>query len=115
MKKQKYNVAVIGCGEISGLHIKGVLTKEQCVLYAVCDSARDDRLQRQKDRYGALHAVTDYRELVNDPNVDVVIVATPDNTHLEITCAFLRAGKDVLLEKPMALSNEECEEMRKVE
>lgn len=31
MKKQKYNVAVIGCGEISGLHIKGVLTKEQCV------------------------------------------------------------------------------------
>ena len=57
MKKQKYNVAVIGCGEISGLHIKGVLAKEQCALYAVCDSARDARLQRQKDRYGAQLAV----------------------------------------------------------
>lgn len=114
MKKQKYNVAVIGCGEISGLHIKGVLAKEECVLYAVCDPATDDRLQRQKERYGAQLAVTDYRELVNDPNVDVVIVETPDNTHMEITCAFLRAGKDVLLEKPMALSNEECEEMLRV-
>lgn len=115
MQKQKYNVAVIGCGEISGLHIKGVLAKEECVLYAVCDSATDDRLQRQKERYGAQLAVTDYRELVADPNVDVAIVTTPDNTHMEITCAFLRAGKDVLLEKPMALSNEECEEMRRVE
>lgn len=115
MSKQKYNVAVIGCGVISDLHIKGVNAKEQCVLYALCDSASDDRLQQHKEKYGALHTFTDYRELVDDPNVDVVIIATPDNTHLEMTSAFLRAGKDVLLEKPMALRVEECEQMRLVE
>ena len=115
MKKQIYNVAMIGCGEIADLHIKGVLARKDCALYAVCDTATDDRLQRRKERYGAKIAVTDYRELVNDPNVDVVIVATPDNTHMEITCAFLRAGKDVLLEKPMSLREEECAIMRQVE
>ena len=71
---------MIGCGEIADLHIKGVLARKDCALYAVCDTATDDRLQRRKERYGAKIAVTDYRELVNDPNVDVVIVATPDNT-----------------------------------
>jgi len=115
MSKKKFNVAMIGCGAIADFHLQGVLAKEECELYAVCDSAADDRLERRAKKYGAKLAVKDYRELVDDPNVDIAIVATPDYSHKEIACAFLRAGKQVLLEKPMALLAEDCEEMRRVE
>ena len=112
---KKFNVVMIGCGAIADFHLQGVLAKEECELYAVCDSATDDRLERRAKKYGAPRMVKDYKELVDDPNVDIAIVATPDYSHKEIACAFLRAGKQVLLEKPMALVAEDCEEMRKVE
>lgn len=115
MSEKKFNVAVIGCGKIATSHLKGVMEKPECVLYAVCDNATDDRLQTRKEKYGAQIAVTDYKELLGDPNIDFVIVTTPDNSHMEIACAFMRDGKDVLLEKPMALTVPECEEMLRVE
>ena len=115
MCEKKLNVAVIGCGNIAVLHIKGVLAKPECVLYAVCDNASDDRLAKHLEEYKPQRAVADYRELVDDPNVDIAIITTPDKTHMEMTCAFLRAGKDVLLEKPMALTVPECEEMLRAE
>ena len=61
------------------------------------------------------HAYTDYMELVNDPNVDIAIITTDDNSHAQIACAFLRGGKHVLLEKPMAQTNEDCLAMLKAE
>ena len=107
MSEKKFNVAMIGCGAIADFHLQGVLAKKECELYAVCDSATDGRLERRAEKYGAKLAVKDYKELVNDPNVDIAIVATPDYSHKEIACAFLRAGKQVLLEKPMALVAED--------
>ena len=115
MSKKKFNVAVIGCGNIATSHLKGVAAKEECELYAVCDNATDDRLERRKNDYGAKIAVKDYKELLGDPNIDFVIITVPDNSHMEIACAFMRDGKDVLLEKPMALTLPECEEMLRVE
>ena len=109
--KKKLNVAMIGCGSIARRHLEGVLAKEECNLYALCDNATDDRVAKKQEQFGGTVTVTDYRELVNDPNVDVAIITTPDNCHMEMTTAFLRAGKDVLLEKPMALTVPECEEM----
>ena len=120
MSDKKLNVAVIGCGQIAKMHIPAVLAKKECNLYAICDSATDDRMQKRMEEvdmpdFCKEHAFTDYRDLVNDPNLDMVIVTTDDKSHMEITCAFLRGGKDVLLEKPMALTNEECMEMLKAE
>ncbi len=115
MSKSTFNVAVIGCGSISRNHLIGVREKQECVLYAVCDNATDDRLQKRKEEFDAPHSCTDYMELVNDPNVDIAIITTPDNSHMQMACDFLRAGKQVLLEKPMALTTEECDEMRRVE
>ena len=115
MSGKKLNVAVIGCGAISKLHMEGVLEKPEATLYAICDNATDDRMAKKAKAYNPQVTTTDYMELVNDPNVDVAIITTPDNTHMEMTCAFLKAGKPVLLEKPMALTKEECDEMRRVE
>jgi len=95
-------------------HMKGVVNNENANLYAICDTSEEAIETALKD-YNPTVVVRDYRELVNSPDVDAVIIVTPDQLHLEMTAAFLRAGKDVLCEKPMALNMEECQEMINVE
>lgn len=113
---KRMNVAVIGASNMGRLHMKGVIAKEGANLYAICDTAPEQLEAAVKDlEMPGLKCVSDYRELVNDPELDAVVIVTPDQVHLEMTAAFLRAGKDVLCEKPMALTLPECEEMMRVE
>lgn len=109
-------IAVVGASTMGRLHMKGVLAKDGAELYAICDTAVE-QLEGAVKELGIpdLKCVSDYRELVDDPNLDAVVLVTPDQVHLEMTVAFLRAGKDVLCEKPMALTLPECETMMRVE
>ncbi len=116
MAKNILNIAIIGCSPAMGqIHMAGIHDLEGINIYAVCDTARDNRLMECKEKFGAEIAVKDYRELLDNPNVDAVIIVTPDQFHREMVCDFLKAGKDVLCEKPMALTLEECEDMMKAE
>ena len=116
MAKNILNIAVIGCSPAMGqIHMDGIKDVEGINIYAVCDTARDNRLMECKEKYGAERAVKDYKELLDDEKLDAVIIVTPDQVHREMACAFLRAGKDVLCEKPMALTLEECEDMMRAE
>lgn len=110
----KINIAVIGCSGMAIGHMKGVVNCEDAHLYAICD-IHDEQIEAAKALYTPDVITKDYKELVADEKVDAVIIVTPDQFHLEMTEAFLRAGKKVLCEKPMALSVEECEKMRAVE
>lgn len=114
MKDNILNMAVIGCSGMGQRHIEAVLDSCYTSLYAVCDND-PDRMAEARDRYHPVRAVTDYRELVNDPELDAVVLVVPDNFHMEMTVAFLEAGKDVLCEKPMALTMAECEAMLEAE
>lgn len=111
---KKINIAVIGCSGMARNHMKGVVNCENAHLYAICD-IHDEQIAESKKLYTPDVITKDYKELVTDPNVDAVILVTPDQLHLEMTEAFLRAGKKVLCEKPMALSMEECNKMREIE
>ena len=111
-KKKRLNVAVIGCSWMAKQHMDGVLAND-ANLYAICDTAQSQIDERLKE-FSPERTCTDYRDLVSDPNVDIAIIVTPDYYHLEMTEAFLRAGKHVLCEKPMALTLEECERMIQV-
>ena len=108
------NIAVIGAGRIAHSHFAGLLNLPQCYRYAICDPCEDGRAEKLKEQYGVEKACADYKELIGDPKVDAVIVTTPDHTHCEIASAFLRDGKPVLLEKPMALKKEDCDELLRV-
>lgn len=112
--KNNLNIAVIGCSGMAKNHMRGVIAKEGATLYAVCDTAQE-RLTACQEEFSVPVATTDWRELVHDPLIDAVVIVTPDKLHTEMTVAFLRAGKDVLCEKPMALTVAECEEMMRVE
>ena len=107
--EKRLNFAVIGCSGMARLHMLGVINND-ANLYAICDVAQSQIDERLKE-FKVEKTCNDYRELLNDPNVDVAIIVTPDYYHLEMTEAFLRAGKHVLCEKPMALTMEECEKM----
>ena len=114
MNQKNLNLVVIGCSQMAQRHMEGVVSNERVNLYAVCDTAKD-RVAECMEKYHVAIGVYDYKELVNDPNVDGAIIVTPDYLHTEMTVAFLRAGKAVLCEKPMALTLEECEEMIRAE
>ena len=110
-----FNIAVIGSSGMGRTHMKGIMNNPNARIYAACD-LHEENFEKCKEIDPNIPVfTTDYRTLVNDPNVDAAIVATSDQTHKEITIAFLKAGKPVLCEKPMALTLEECEDMMRAE
>lgn len=105
-------VAIIGAGAISPSHIQAYLKfSERCEIVAICD-IYVDKAQSRIDQFQltAAKAVSDYKELLG-LDIDLISVCTPPYTHAPITVDFLQAGKHVLVEKPMASSLQECDEM----
>jgi predicted dehydrogenase len=68
---------------------------------------RPERLVQVAARYPAIKVSTNYRELIDDPSVDAVAIATPVASHFQLAMAALRAGKHVLVEKPMTSNSDE--------
>lgn len=104
-------VAIIGAGAISTAHIEGYLQfKDRCKIVAICDSYVE-KAQQRIDKYGLdARAVQDYKELLQD-GIDLVSICTPPYVHAELSIAFLNAGSHVIIEKPMAASLKECDEI----
>lgn len=71
-----------------------------------CADLSQDRLNKIAKRYPSVKCTTDYEDLLRDPNVDAVVIATPVSTHYPIARAALEAGKHVMIEKPLADSAE---------
>ncbi|MEO5715676.1 MAG: Gfo/Idh/MocA family oxidoreductase [Luteolibacter sp.] len=79
-------------------------------LAAVCDLS-ETRLEHMRKLYPEAVSHADYLEMLRDPEINAVVIATPLKTHHALAKASLLAGKHVLIEKPMAGSSEECEEL----
>ena len=114
MTNNKYDVLVIGCSGMARFHIESVLKNERTNLYAVCGTDVE-KLEKVKEDFNLPEVYTDYTQFLNDPKLDIAILVVPDNLHLPMTEAFLRAGKAVICEKPFALTVEECIRMREIE
>lgn len=100
-------VAVIGTGSISSMHLSSYKKNTNVELYAVCD-LNEERANAAAKLYGATKVYTDYRELLADPVIEAVSICTWNNTHAEISIAALKAGKHVLVEKPLCRTVEEA-------
>ncbi len=111
----KTKVAVIGCGTIANsAHIPGYCKNEKAEIRYFCDII-PEKAEKCVEKYGCGIAVTDYRQVLADPEVEAVSVCTPNNVHPTITMEALRAGKHVLCEKPAARTYAEALEMQKVQ
>jgi predicted dehydrogenase len=99
----RIGVGCVGMGSRQGAHLDSLRWlkdqgKEPVDIVAVCDVYRP-RMQRAADALKA-KGYMDHRELLKDPNVDVVCIATPDHIHAPVAIDAMRAGKDVYCEKP---------------
>jgi UDP-N-acetylglucosamine 3-dehydrogenase len=99
---------VIGLGFFGEKHAEVVASLPQVELRAIC-TRREKRLQEVQRRLGVPRAYRDYHELVADPSVEAISVVTHVDDHVAPAVAALRAGKHVLLEKPMARTTAECD------
>ncbi|PUA19678.1 Gfo/Idh/MocA family protein [Glaciimonas sp. PCH181] len=102
-------LGVVGLGRAFSLMLPTFLGDPRILLAGACDPRASAREQFAKDFNAVGHATLE--ELVADPNIDVVYIATPHQLHAQQTCIAARAGKHILVEKPMALSLEECDRM----
>ena len=101
-------VGIIGCGGIgNNKHMPALHKIENVRMVAFCDIIAQ-RAEDAKVKFGTPDAkvYTDYKELLADPEIEVVHVLTPNREHAEITIAALHAGKHVMCEKPMAKTAE---------
>lgn len=100
-------VGIIGLGYWGPNLLRNFAEVEGAEVRVVCD-LRAERLSPAVARYPRIKAVRGIEEVLADPSVDAVAIATPVSTHFEIATAALRAGKHVLVEKPLAGSTEEA-------
>jgi predicted dehydrogenase len=104
------HIALFGSGWIMDFHARGVLAHPGGELVAAANW-REESLRSLAERHGIPRITTDWRELVADPEVDAVIIGTPNALHAPQAIACLEAGKHVLVEKPMARTLAEAEAM----
>jgi predicted dehydrogenase len=112
----RINVGFIGCGGRMNAHIRRVMerNKERGDVQAVAvNDIWDKRKQRAREATGVEERSVhhDYREVCARPDVDVVVIASPDHWHHPQTMEALRQGKDVYLEKPMTYTVDEAKEI----
>ncbi|MDF2612280.1 MAG: dehydrogenase [Clostridia bacterium] len=109
MTKQ-YNIGILGASRIARKFASDAKSVESAKLYAV--AARNlESAQVFQNEFGMVCSYGSYEELVNDENVDIIYVSTPNSFHKEHVILCLNAGKAVICEKPFALNKEEVEEM----
>ena len=104
---KKY-AAVIGYGGMGGWHTQHLLKSDVFELAGIYD-IKEERRALAESR--GIHAYATREELLADPRIELVTIATPNDTHEEIAIAALRAGKNVICEKPVTLSMESLERM----
>jgi len=108
---KKLGIALIGTGAVSAVHAQGFAALEQCELKVLCDVNRAKAEQLAASLDFPVEIVTDYKELLTREDIDAVSICLPPALHCKFTVDFLNAGKHVMVEKPMAPSLEECDQM----
>ncbi len=107
---EKLNIGIIGGGRISDMHAPGYARSSDARIFAVCD-VRRETAERRAAEWGAERAYSDYHELLADPDIHAVEIIVPHHLHRNICVDACRAGKHVSVQKPMALSVSECNDM----
>jgi len=109
---KQFRSAIIGCGGIHKVHAVS-LSRMENVTYAVACDIRPERAEASARLYGAVPE-TDYRKVLADPSIDVVHLTLPHYLHGPVAAEALRAGKAVLVEKPMAVTTTEAKTLIRI-
>ncbi|MFA5264686.1 MAG: Gfo/Idh/MocA family oxidoreductase [Opitutaceae bacterium] len=108
--KQLYSIGVIGAGMQGKVHIRSLRQDARAQVAWVC-SASTATAQATASEFGIPRWTLDYRDVLADPSVDAVVIATPPHLHCQQLADALAAGKHVLVEKPLAVSPADAAKM----
>ncbi len=103
-------VAIVGCGRISDLHQLGYRGREDARIVAVCDTNKSNARKKAKE-WGVDKVYSDYSQVLEDKEVDLVELLTPHHLHCPMAVQAAQAGKNISVQKPMALSAAEADQM----
>ncbi len=110
----KLGIGVVGTGRIGKLHIQHLCQDiPEAEVIAIC-SLDTDTAETLSQQFNIPIATTDYRQLLTNPQIDAILVASSTDTHVEICQAAATAGKHIFCEKPIALALEEIDETLKI-
>lgn len=107
---KKFNWGIIATGKISETMTQALRECPNANLYAIASRSNSKALTF-KDKYSFQKAYSSYEDLVNDNNVDIIYVGTPHVYHYENVRLALKAGKNVLCEKPFTMNSDEAKEL----
>lgn len=103
-------VAVIGAGYWGPNLIRNFYAADEVDAVVACD-LDEDRLAKMRKSFHGIETASDYTQIIERPDIDIVVIATPVSTHHEIAKKALTAGKHVFIEKPMTATAAEAEEL----
>ncbi len=110
MGKEQVNVGVVGCGYWGPNHARNLNSLSDCSLRAVCDKD-PQRLAHLKSLYPQIECFKTFDEMIERSKLDAVVIATAVKSHYSLTKQSLSAGLHTLVEKPMASSSQECDQL----
>jgi predicted dehydrogenase len=111
--QERVRVGQAGCGYWGPNLLRNLRENSKCALAAVAD-ASPGRRAFVAARFPEARISADWRDLISDPDLHAIVVATPASTHFEVARAALKAGKHVLVEKPLAMSVAEVDELARI-
>ena len=107
---QRVRIGIIGAGFIADYHLDGLRAAGGAYVRVIAGRSRD-KAAAAAARHGVAAVASDWREVLARDDIDAVVITTPDDTHPEIAIAAARAGKHILLQKPMARTAQECRDI----
>ena len=110
---KKIKVGIIGYGWVAGAHIEAIEACGDAEVVAVCSSRALDETVLRRKHGAALRVYRHLKDLLGDPSIDVVSICSYPHQHRAHAVAAARAGKHIILEKPMALSWKDCKAIAK--
>ncbi|MFL2480779.1 MAG: Gfo/Idh/MocA family protein [Verrucomicrobiales bacterium] len=108
------NVGIVGYGWVAGAHIDALNSIDGIEVTAVCSSRPQDENELSKKHGSSIKAFQDLGEMLSSDDIEVISICSYPGQHKEHAIAAARAGKHLILEKPLALSIEDCSEIRSV-
>ncbi|MBK1882867.1 Gfo/Idh/MocA family oxidoreductase [Luteolibacter pohnpeiensis] len=104
-----YNVGIIGYGWVATAHIPAINACKQAQVTAICSSRSLDPAELSATHGGSVKAYTDLDAMLADPEIDAVSICSYSNLHAEQAIQAAKAGKHLIIEKPLALNWEDCQ------
>lgn len=110
---KKFNIGVIGYGWVAGAHIDSINATGQGQVMAVCSSRKLDPAELSAKHGGEIQCHTDLKKMLADPAIDVISVCSYPYQHMRQVIAAAKAGKHLIIEKPLALNLKDLRAMQK--